>query len=230
MLRKSNIEGYNIPGIAEKVITSLFADDTTVYMRKSDDWADLHGLLTKWCKASKAKFNIDKTKILPIGSPEYRQEVIRTRKISPTQDPIPDKIEFVPDGTGERSLGCIIGNGIDEDAQWAPTQSKVDDGLERWRALYPTLNGKRLIANYIAAGCTQYRAKVQEIPKNVEKQLIKRLRTFVWDSDATPPLALQKLYDPIEEGGIKLVDLEARTEAILLTWLQSFLNLGPERP
>ncbi|KAI4517377.1 hypothetical protein K525DRAFT_211037, partial [Schizophyllum commune Loenen D] len=214
----------------ERLITTLFADDTTVYLRQYDRWETLHETLDNWCKASGAKFNIDKTKLLPIGSPEYRQQVIATRRLDPSQNEIPPYIEIVGDGVPARSLGCQIGNRVDEPAQWNPALTKVDSGLDRWGNLYPTLNGKRHVANFTAAGYTQYLAKVQEIPKEVEQNLIKRLRTFIWGSEKAPPLALRKLYDPIEEGGLKLIDLETRTEAIRLTWLQNYLKFGPERP
>ncbi|KAL1684511.1 hypothetical protein GGG16DRAFT_36958, partial [Schizophyllum commune] len=193
MLRKSKLEGFSIPGMAERLTTTLFADNTTVYLRQSDSWAALHGILERWCRASAAKFNIDKTKLLPIGSERYRNTVLTTRKINPTQDAIPQNIHIVADGMAERSLGCFIGNNIDAMAQWEATLSKIEEGTDRWGSLHPTLNGKRHIGNFIIAGCSQYKAKVQEIPKGVEKKLIKKMRTFMWNSETAPPLALRKL-------------------------------------
>ena len=41
MLRKSAIQGYNIPKCSKKIITTLFADDTTVYLSSEDSFSNL---------------------------------------------------------------------------------------------------------------------------------------------------------------------------------------------
>jgi hypothetical protein len=84
LLRKNDrLNGFNIPGVDEKLITTLFADDTTVYLSQDDLFDDLTDTLNLWCKASGARFNINKTKIIPIGSKTYRHEVVETRRTSP---------------------------------------------------------------------------------------------------------------------------------------------------
>jgi len=68
-LRNSNlIKGYNIPGITHRVKINLYADDTTIYLNKNDKYSDLENILNEWCLALGAKFNMDKTEIIPIGS------------------------------------------------------------------------------------------------------------------------------------------------------------------
>ncbi|KAE9396834.1 hypothetical protein BT96DRAFT_780838, partial [Gymnopus androsaceus JB14] len=72
-IRKSDLKGFNdIPGVKEKLITNLFADDTTVFLNEEDGLEDLEKILDNWCMASTAVFNIAKTQILPIGKKEYR--------------------------------------------------------------------------------------------------------------------------------------------------------------
>ena len=65
-LRASSLKGYNIPGAAERLIATLFADDTTTFLHKEDSFADLMSILDTWCTASGAKFNKDKTEIIPL--------------------------------------------------------------------------------------------------------------------------------------------------------------------
>ena len=72
VLRKSTLAGYNIPRIETKLIANLFANDMTVFLSESDNYSDLQKILTSWCKASTAKFNTGKTKIIPIGTEEFR--------------------------------------------------------------------------------------------------------------------------------------------------------------
>ncbi|EIW60552.1 uncharacterized protein TRAVEDRAFT_105237, partial [Trametes versicolor FP-101664 SS1] len=71
-LRKSGLRGLRIPGEAERLIAKLFADDTTVYLSSNDEYADVCEVTARWCRAARARFNAEKTEILPIGSPEYR--------------------------------------------------------------------------------------------------------------------------------------------------------------
>ncbi|KAF9018854.1 hypothetical protein BDZ89DRAFT_918478, partial [Hymenopellis radicata] len=72
MLRDSNLEGYRVQGILDRIITTLFAADTTVFLSKNDKFSDLKKILDTWYAASGAKFNIKKTVIIPIGSIEHR--------------------------------------------------------------------------------------------------------------------------------------------------------------
>ncbi|KIY48914.1 hypothetical protein FISHEDRAFT_16943, partial [Fistulina hepatica ATCC 64428] len=72
MIRKSGLSGYEIPEAENKLIVKMFANDMTVYLSEKDDYNKLSHILAEWCAASRAKFNIEKTVIIPIGSPEYR--------------------------------------------------------------------------------------------------------------------------------------------------------------
>lgn len=69
-----------IPGVDECLIVTLFANDTTVYLRQNDNIGKLFKILNRWCIASGAKFNIKKTVVLPISTLTYRQGVITNQK------------------------------------------------------------------------------------------------------------------------------------------------------
>ena len=72
LLRESpDLAGFDIPGIRDKLIVSLYADDTTIYLSESDSYAALQNILSRWCTASGAKFNLEKTEIIPIGTEEH---------------------------------------------------------------------------------------------------------------------------------------------------------------
>lgn len=73
MLRESELRGYQIPRNKGKLIANLFTDDTTTFLSEDNDFSDLQRILERWCKASTAKFNIHKTEIVPIGTPEFRR-------------------------------------------------------------------------------------------------------------------------------------------------------------
>jgi len=71
MLWKSELSGLQIEGVAEHLITTLFADDTTIYLLQFDSFQDLNEILDKWCQSSGAKFNVQKTIIVPVGVQTY---------------------------------------------------------------------------------------------------------------------------------------------------------------
>ena len=89
-IRKSSLEGFKIQGLEERVLVSLFIDDTLVYMHKKDDNKILEQTIRNFCKVSTAKFNNEKSEILPIGTKEYRNNIIKTRTINKTNN---DKLD-----------------------------------------------------------------------------------------------------------------------------------------
>lgn len=52
----------------------------------------------------------------------------------------------------------------------------------------------------------------------------------MWENDSSPRLALDVLQRPIEEGGLNLLDIQARNEAIEIIWLKTYLDFSPKKP
>ncbi|KAH9920048.1 uncharacterized protein B0H18DRAFT_881390, partial [Fomitopsis serialis] len=52
----------------------------------------------------------------------------------------------------------------------------------------------------------------------------------MWGSSSIPPINLQTLHRPIKAGGLGLLDIQSRNEAIDLVWLRRYLTLGEDRP
>ena len=185
MLRDSNLNGLRIPGDTERLITTLFADDTTVYLSEEDSFEDLQQLLHKWCRVSGAKFNVKKTVVIPLGTPEYRESVIASRRLHDDQNQIPNDVLIATDGTPVRVLGAFVGNKINQLAMWTPTLEKIDRGLKRWSKSHPTQDGKRLIIGMVVGGLTQYLTRVQGMTEEIAMQIRRKITKFLWD-DASP--------------------------------------------
>ncbi|KAG6806335.1 hypothetical protein H0H92_011704 [Tricholoma furcatifolium] len=179
-----------------------------------DSLEELQKILQRWCDASGTKFNVTKTNLILIGSDEYCDELIRTRKLSPELDEIPPDIKIANDGEPTRLLGAFIGNNIDQPSIWAPTMEAVNKDLEKWRKVHLTIDGKHLVLGMVIGGRTQYRTSVQGMPKDLEDQLKKIMRKFLWGEDTTSAICLKTLYQPIEKGGKKLLNIKVRNEAI----------------
>jgi ribonuclease HI/exonuclease III len=225
------LEGITIPGVEDKIIVSMFADDTNLFLGKNDRMDYVQTILNEWCRASGAKYNIEKTEIIPIGSKEHRTRVNTTRKINQLdRTPLDDRIKIAQDGDAVRSLGAWIGNETNLKTPWEPILDNIHKTLKRWGKSNPTLTGRKLITQAVIGGHTQFLAKAQGMPPDVEKALTKMAREFIWEGCAATGIALENLHSPIEEGGLNLINIEMRNDAIEIIWIKAYLDFSPSRP
>jgi ribonuclease HI len=226
-----DLEGLKIPGIEEKIIVSMFADDTNLYLRSNDRMDHVHEILDEWCRASGAKFNIEKTEIIPLGSEAHRMRICQTRKLNQEdQTPIDDRIKIAKDGDAVRSLGAWIGNNTNLKSPWEPVIDTIHKCLKTWGKSNPTLTGRKLLVQAIIGGHTQFLAKAQGMPREIENTLTKMARNFIWEGGTMSKIALENLHSPIQEGGLNLIDIRARNDAIEIIWLKAYLDFSPSRP
>ena len=225
------LKGFASSGQEEKILVSMFADDTTIYLSKEDRFDQVEQILRSWCDISGAKFNIEKTEIIPIGTAEHREEVIMSRKVNPNDScQLDNRIKIAKDEEVIHLLGAWIGNRTDDLTAWEPIIDMIKKDLERWQRTHPTLHGKRLITQAIVGGRTQYLAKTQGMPQRTEKVIQKIINEFLWDSEKPPRIASSTLELPLENGGINLLNVSTRNEAIKIMWLKSYLDFSPTRP
>ncbi|KAJ7126526.1 hypothetical protein C8R43DRAFT_897802 [Mycena crocata] len=227
MLRRSNLKGYSVPNILEKVVVKMFADDTTVYLDKTDSFEELQAILDRWCRASSAKFNVGKTEVIPVGSPAYRAFLLAYRRLNDLDGPIPDNIHIVREGESVRILGGHVGNGIDNFVMWTPVVEKIDAALARWDALHPTLEARCQVVQITIGSMTQYLTQVNEMQPQTMKHLLKSQREFMWGGKSSP-VQREMLMAPRAQGGKKMLDLRARNDALQLMKLKTYLDLDPE--
>ena len=226
----AELEGLTFPGVEERLIVNLFADDTTVYLSRHDKFDTVEKLLKEWCDVSGAKFNIEKTEIIPIGTEAHRKRVADARKINQGDaSPLDNRIHIARDGEAVRSLGAWIGNNVCDLTPWESVIDKMMRRINTWARSNPTVYGKRLITQAVVGGHTQFLAKAQGMPLHIENALVKIIRDFIWDNDIHPRISMEHMQKPLNEGGLNLLDIRARNEAIELVWLRDYLNLSPSR-
>ncbi|TFK91865.1 hypothetical protein K466DRAFT_470591, partial [Polyporus arcularius HHB13444] len=229
-LRQSNLSGMMISGDPERLITMLFADDTTVYLDENDSFAEMQGILDLWCKGARARFNVEKTEVLPAGSREFR-EMMETRTSTTTLGrSIPPEVRIIRDGELIRSLGAWIGNACDEDTPWRKMIQVLEKNLGYWTRRKPTLHGRKLIVGMEVGGRSQFLAKAQPMSDLIEKRLRTIVTHFVNNGDKHPRVGRDTLYKQTSHGGLNLLDVVARNEAIDAVWLKEYLMSGDGRP
>ncbi|KAH9854953.1 hypothetical protein C2E23DRAFT_703113, partial [Lenzites betulinus] len=222
--------GLDVPGGTERLVTALFADDTTIFLGETDNYGMIEDVTGRWCRASRARFNMEKTEIIPVGSPEYRKRVWETRGMRIGAPPLPPNVRIAKDGEAIRSLGAWIGNKTDDAAPWTPVLAAIERALEKWEKGRPSLKGRRLIVGMEVGGRTQFLAKAQGMPSDVEGKLKKIVSTFVWAGDRHPRVCSDVVNAEVEEGGLGILDIAARNDAIQLMLVKDYLNLSPKRP
>ncbi|KIL54613.1 hypothetical protein M378DRAFT_1052860 [Amanita muscaria Koide BX008] len=200
MLRRSQLRGLDSKEGRTRLIASLFADDTTVFLHKSDSFKNLQNLLACWCKASGARFNITKTVVIPLGNKAYREKLIRSRQLNPTATPIPGEVHIAGETEPTRILGTFVGYNIPQINIWTPILEKIDLNLERWNQGHPTQDGKRLIVGMEVGGRTQYLTRVQGMPSEIEDAINKRISKFMWGETKAPPVNMATLTNSIASG------------------------------
>ncbi|CAK5271126.1 unnamed protein product [Mycena citricolor] len=227
LIQNSKLIGIKVPRADRSIIIKMFADDTTVYLSAEDKFKDLKYILDKWCAASSAKFNSEKTEIIPLGTPEFREHLVVTQTLADSSDKI-DQAHIARDGEAVRILGGYIGNNVESFALWTPTIEKTDAAQERWEKLFPTLEARRHIDQIITGSMTQYLAMVNGMPAAITKHFLRAQREFIWGGAKSSPVQRAVLSQPVNHGGKNLLDLEARNDALTVLKLQSFLDLNPK--
>lgn len=229
-LRKSSLRGLEIPGLGERLIAALYADDTTVYLHETDSYAVLEIILNKWCNAARAKFNKAKTEAIPLGMEDHRKKLLTDRKLTANGERLPQEVRIAPDGTAVRILGAWVGNKVDNEAPWIKILAVIQRNLNRWGSRNPTLVGRKLIVGLEVGSRTQYLARVQSRPGSVQDKIMSMVKDFIWKGNKHPRIGIETLQKPVEKGGLDLLDVEARNEAIELMWLKEYLQLNDDRP
>jgi ribonuclease HI/exonuclease III len=230
MIRNNpDINGIEIPGTDTPLKVNLFADDTVVYLGENDKLDDLLKTLDKWCKVSGAKFNKEKTEILPIGNKTHRNKIVTERRLTPQDSAIDISVQITKDGEAIRSLGAWIGYNTKEEKPWEPVLDKIRTELDKWTTTHPNRQGKRTIAQTVIGARTQFLTKAQGMPDRILNALTKEIDRLVWN-DKQPRLAKEVLQDSPAKGGIQILDLKARNEAIDIMWLKGYLNFSNTRP
>jgi len=213
-----------------KLIAKLFADDTLVYLGSNDKFSDLEELINLFCKASTARFNMEKTEALPIGLPTYREKVLTERSLGANTNKIPEYVRLIKDGEPMRTLGAWVGNGITIEDKWnkiIEVQRKV---MDVWASSHPTLRGKELVLKALVTSRSWFLAAVNGMPDHIEREITKTMKDFIWNGNQRGLMRLDYTAETREKGGLGIPDLKTRMKAIDIMWLKKFLDTPEKRP
>lgn len=143
-IRNSDLKGIKISPYTDNALVSAYADDTTIYLNTNDKLETLESCIDNFCVASTAKFNEEKTEIIPIGTKTYRDEITQTRNFNGKQ--IPDKVQIAKDGEAVRILGSWQGNEVNANNKWEEIIEKQNRIMKMWANSYPSTLARARIA------------------------------------------------------------------------------------
>jgi ribonuclease HI/exonuclease III len=228
MLRKSKLKGIKVPGTTERILVSLFADDTLVYLRQKDDLNILKNVVELFCTASTAKFNIEKTEILPIGNPKFREKMINEKRMG--RNEIEPDLKIIKEGEAMRTLGAWVGNELNDDHLWEKILDTQRTIMERWDSMHPSLKGRELILKALIQSKALFLATVNGMTIETINKMKKQMKDFLWGYKHRGLMKWETVILPKNEGGLNIPDIEARIEAIQVVWLKKWLDPSKTKP
>ena len=227
-VRKSKLKGIEINGNVKRLIISLFADDTLIYMAANDDLNELKEVIKRFCLASTARFNMEKTEYLPIGNKTFRQNVINTRRIG--NNDIEQGVKIIKEGEAMRTLGAWVGNETNTEMQWNEILRKQEDVIKAWSKTNMSLKGKELILKALIQSKAMFMATVNGMPNVVEEKMKKLFKDFLWDNKKRGLMGWNQIIAPREQGGLAIPDIRSRIEAIEIMWIKKWLSPNIRKP
>jgi hypothetical protein len=122
--------------------------------------------------ASGAKFNVNKTKVIPVGNPNFRNEICVNRTLpNEWNEQIPDRIRITKDGEPVRALEAFVSNNIDNVNIWTPMIETLENKVNYWLKSNPSLEGRSYLTKLEPGGQTQNRTMVQGMPNQITKKI-----------------------------------------------------------
>lgn len=207
---KQKVCGLCLPSCKNNIVLSAYADDVMVLISGQNDVQTLLKLIRDFMLLSSAKVNWTKCETLLVG-----QWV--------------DGKPNLPDGLvwgkrGIKYLGVFLGDDVTQQKNWEGVCEKIKGRLEKWKWLIPNMSyrGRVLVVNNLAASSLWHRLACVDPPKQLLAKIQAVLVDFFWDKLHWVQQSI--LYLPKEGGGQGLMNLQSRTAAFRLQFLQRFFD------
>ena len=202
------IEGIEAKNI--KMLLSLFADDLDLFLKyKESVWNAVMKEFDNFEHITGMKISYEKTTIYRIGSLKgSNAKFYSSRKIQWTNEPV-------------NVLGVIACHDLNEcfKLNLDPIVEKTRNVLNNWKPRGLSLIGKVEVVNTLIASLFVYKSLVLPcIPKTYIKQIESIIQEFIWDGGKSK-IAMDKLKGLKTDGGLGLVDIEARDRAFKASWV-----------
>lgn len=199
------VEGVSVGGSTVKV--SQFADDLTAFVKDKRSARTLLQIIESFGSFSGLKLNRNKSKLVALGPPSH--EIFSDLGITTTTKVKILDIWFAAQRTPYQHYDWNYRENLD----------RIRKICHSWNNRNLSLKGKAVIVNSLLISILQYAGSYSECPKQVYHKFKKIVTHFLWGGRSAK-IAYSTLIQGIEEGGIRLADLELRPQTARLLWVQ----------
>ena len=203
--RDQGVTGIGLPYGGVCVINQ-YADDTTFTVRDGGSVRRVLELVEQYGQASGAKINKDKSEIMYVGEVEREEVGLRVEE------------RYI------KVLGVHLGVASKEarDVTWTGVINKIRTVCASWRGRKLKLKGKVIIVNSLLLSVCVYVMTVLDMPDWVMNALNEVVCDFIWEGKGVK-IAKHTLVGKWWEGGLNLVDLEAKRSAIRIKTVKKYM-------
>lgn len=203
LVRKTElIKGVETAGKNIKI--SQYADDATFFLRDSTSVKFLIQKLDLFSRLSGLRMNVQKSHLLLLGN---------------HKDP-PSSIGGIQVTDSVKILGMVYKPQMNKEEQYtmnfAPRLKKIKNTCGNWSNRNMPLKGKITLINALLISILQYPCSCTFVPERVLVEFKTLVMDFLWDGKRSK-IAYSLMIQQIEDGRLKLPDLETRIHTIHLS-------------
>jgi exonuclease III len=209
-----SIRGIQIGETVFKI--SQFADDTCLYIADENSLENVFNLIELFSKCAGLKVNKEKSEAMWIGaSSNYRHK--------------PFNIKWTKDSIKTLGIYVNLDRKTTIEDNFNERLKKIKDLLEIWNLRKLTLKGKVIILNTLIISQMIYISTVLYTPKWVITEYQNIITNFLWNKKPAK-IKYTCLINSIENGGLKLQDLETKIRSIQIKWIQNIADTTCNKP
>jgi hypothetical protein len=201
-----------LPGSRGACRTSLYADDTVVFIKPSiSDCATFRDLLRIFGSATGLHTNFLKSSATPIRCSAEERQIIAQHLLCPVKDfPIP-------------YLGVPLSIWKLRAQDLQPLIDNLHGKLAGWRAGLLSKGDRLVLIKSVLAATPIHIMLAIDLPKAISEAIIKCQRTFFWangrgDSGGNCAVAWNDVCRPTDLGGLGVLDIKRMSWALRARW------------
>ena len=207
---KNNKSIHGISLNNKEILITQLADDTTLFLKNIESFKTVNTVLEHFYQCAGLRLNKDKTEVLPLGLHNY---------------PNLDSFGLKEVTENVKSLGIILSKNTKNivSNNFSEKIMKLKNLLNMWKSRQLSIKGKITLLRSQALPLILYPASVLYTPPEVIKEIDQIFFDFIWPNKKHH-VKKKVLIQSIEDGGLKMPDIETTIKAIKLTWIKRLIT------
>ena len=207
------LKGFNFDDENKAIKISQYADDTMLFLNNHSETAHAFDVIENFGKVSGLILNKEKCEGLYLGKNE--NELLELKRFNIKW---PVQLKY---------LGIFLGhNKMENDRMnWDTKLTNIQNILKTWSNRELSMIGRVQVIKALAISQLTLQASLLPIPRNIIVKVNKILYTFLWKSNEK--VKRDKMIQNMENGGLKMIDIESYFESLKAEWVNRIYNSNP---